>query len=317
MYRFLINPHSRSGKAKDIWENVKRKLEEKNVRFEYVMTSKAGEAVSLTAQIMEQFRNESADALENRLVILGGDGTLDEALNGMDFSVPFSLGYIPTGSGCDFARAMKMPVNAEEALDALLASNQVRCLDCGVVYNGDSERRFAVSCGAGYDAAVCFQSFEDSSKEVFNRLHLGKLSYLWMGLQQIIRLKTVNGRLRFCREAEGEWEEISLKDIGFVSMHVQPYEGGGFRFAPKADPGDGLLDICAVTDTSTARIVPVLAASIASKHLEKKGVHYIQCRKAELLLDSPLPSHADGELNGHPTILRAQCLPSCVPLLVR
>ena len=41
-------------------------------------------------------------------------------------------------------------------------------------------------------------------------------------------------------------------------MHVQPYEGGGFRFAPKADPGDGLLDICAVTDTSTCTWAPLI-----------------------------------------------------------
>ena len=314
MYRFIVNPHSRSGKAAEIWEKLKKHLEEKQIAFDFALTERAGHATLLTREAMEAFRAAGTDPLQNRLVLLGGDGTLNEALNGMNFQVPFSLGYIPTGSGCDFARGMGLPTEPEQALQAILQADSIRLLDCGCVDTGDGPRRFAVSCGVGYDAAVCHQSFDDPSKEFFNRIHMGKLSYLWIGLQQIIRLHPADGRLKV-QLPEGKTEELELKDIGFVSAHIQPYEGGGFKFAPKADPADGLLDVCAVTESSSGRIVRPLLASIFEKHLSCRGVHYFQCREAELTLKAPLPGHADGELNGKPTVLRLSCLPKCLPLL--
>ena len=311
MYYFIVNPHSRSGKGLGIWKQVKRRLDREKTLYEVHMTERPGHASELAAFLTSP---RHPDRGEKTIVVLGGDGTLNEVLNGISMSVPVTLGYIPSGSGNDFSRGMRLPKNPERALYRLLRSNKVRVLDYGILSYTDgrpAHRRFLVSSGIGYDAEVCHNLFSTKLKKFFNRLHMGKLVYLIIGIKRIILCKSSDG----CLTLDGV-KKINLKKIRFISSHIQRYEGGGFRFAPKADPTDGYLDLCVVSGVSKLRLTAVLAASLAGGHGWFKGVRCYSCREASLHTEKPMTVHVDGEICGRQTDISLRCVEQKVRFLV-
>ncbi len=328
MYYFIINPHSRSGKGRKIWEQVKKQLDRSNIRcdrdqetegkrplspvpYEAFMTERPGHATELAAFLTSP---SHPDRDEKILVVLGGDGTLNEVINGISMSAPVTLGYIPSGSGNDFSRGMKLPKNPERALHRLLRSDRVRVIDYGILsYTAGrpAHRRFLVSSGIGYDAEVCQNLFFTRLKGFFNRLHMGKLVYLIIGIKRIVLCKSSDG----CLTLDGV-KKVNLKKIRFVSSHIQKYEGGGFRFAPKADPADGYLDLCVVSGVSRLRLTALLAASLVGKHGSFKGVRSYSCREASLHTEKPMTVHVDGEICGRQTDISLRCVEQKVRFLV-
>ena len=311
MYYFIINPHSRSGKGSVIWQQVRKRLDRDQIPYEFYLTERPGHATELAAFLTSP---RHPDQTPRTIVTLGGDGTLNEVLNGISMSAPVTLGYIPSGSGNDFSRGMKLPKNPGKALQRLLRSKKVRSLDYGILSYTDgrpAHRRFLVSSGAGYDAEVCQNLFSTRLKKVFNRLHMGKLVYLVIGVKRIVLCKSADG----CLTLDGV-KKINLKKIRFISSHIQPHEGGGFRFAPKADPADGYLDLCVVSGVSRLRLTVLLAAALAGTHTHLKGVRTYSCREASLHTEKPLPVHVDGEICGRQTDVYVSCVEQTIRFLV-
>ena len=109
MYYFIINPHSKSGYGMSIWKRAEAILKEREVSYEARFTEYTGHAKKLAEQIANLSRPCT-------LGVLGGDGTLNEVINGLaetDFS-HITLGYLPTGSGNDFARALNLSCDVEK-----------------------------------------------------------------------------------------------------------------------------------------------------------------------------------------------------------
>ena len=312
-YHFIVNPNSRSGKGASLWEQVKAWLSEKNIPFDAHLTDGPGDAIKLSSTIEKDCSDASSDT--DAVIAVGGDGTLNEVINGLSLENPIPLGYLPAGSGNDFARSMSLPNDMTREMDHLLLGASLQKLDLGLLDMDDVSRRFAVSSGIGYDAAVCQAVGKSKAKTFFNRIHLGKLVYLWLGVQEIFRIKPTNGTLRIREEEGGKWTEYPIRNLAFLSAHNQPYEGGGYAFAPKASPSDGKLDLCVVTADKPLKFLPILLSSMRKAHLEKPGVYYYQCAEAELTLDRSLPSHTDGEVLGLRKTMHWRCLPSCLPFV--
>ncbi|WP_434311338.1 diacylglycerol/lipid kinase family protein [Hominifimenecus sp. rT4P-3] len=307
MLRFIINPHSRSGKGKKIWENLKSLLPQ-DLIYQQFFTEYPGHGSKLAAQLTKE-KEEPAPIV----TIMGGDGSLNEALNGFHMENAPVLGYLPTGSGNDFARGMKLPADPAQALAHILNPKYFYQLDYGAVCYGDkarpASRRFLVSCGMGYDAAVCHQMNQTKIKKLLNAVHMGKISYLIIGIQQIIHCRFTDGTLKVDKQAS-----IPLKNIAFISCHNLPYEGGGFPFAPGAKVDDGYLDLCIVTAKSRLRFTAVLfTAMLGGRHTRLNGVKLIRCREASLRLNAPLPLHTDGEVLGFYYGMEITCHPRELP----
>src|SRR5699024_8873846 len=98
-----------------------------------------------------------------------------------------TLGYIPIGSSNDFARGLGIPKKPEEALDAVLHPKKIIHMDIGMLTGAAGERRFLVSGGIGFDAAVCHEVCVSKWKILLNRLGLGKLSYAVVALDRLIK----------------------------------------------------------------------------------------------------------------------------------
>ena len=150
MLYFIVNSTSRSGMGAKIWDEVETELKKQKVPYELYETRYKGHAKEL-AQMVCNKQDEDI-----RLVSLGGDGTVNEVVNGMEHFEKVRFGVISTGSGNDFARGLKIEDKPLEQLERLLKADKERIIDLGLASweNCESPRYFAVSAGIGMDAIV-------------------------------------------------------------------------------------------------------------------------------------------------------------------
>ena len=298
MYHIIINPVSRSGKGLQIWKNqVEPILQRKKVPYRHYFSECAGDTTCIAGKLSSQ----TTDVLS--LIILGGDGTVNEALQGLDDTSRVVLGYIPTGSSNDLARDLKIPTNPSEALDLILHSGNPLPMDLGTVLYSDGERRrFAVSCGIGFDAAVCEEALHSGLKRVMNRLGLGKLTYLGIALRQLLAARAISGKLTM-----GDSAPIDIGNMLFTACMLHKYEGGGFMFAPDADANDGLLNMCAVGDLSKLLILFALPTAFKGKHFRFRGVSPYCADSLTIETSQPLWVHTDGEVTRKSNRIHVTC----------
>lgn len=287
MYYFIVNPNARRGRGELIWKKLERQLQLAGIEYEVRMTGEQGEARSAAHELTEGCKEPRV------LVAIGGDGTVNEVLNGISFGCQVSFGYIPAGSGNDFARSLKLSKNPSRCLKRILNPKYYRYLDYGILTYGSQEpvyRRFAVSSGIGMDAAVC-QSLEETRCQVKKAsVRMGWLNYVLLGIRHFLFAKPSKGYLIL----DGV-KKVEFNNIYFVSCHIHPFEGGGFLFAPHADSSDGLLEVCVAHHTSKRKLFPTLLAALFRRTSQRRGIHFYKCREVQIHLDRPMAVHADGE----------------------
>jgi len=306
MYHFIINPESRSGLGKKIWDRLLPVID-KNLRMYDVFFTQykahANEYVSFIT-------NDISSPIT--IVVLGGDGTMNEVINGIRQAEYVTLGYIPTGSSNDFARSLGLNKNPLKNLEIILAPVAFKVLDCGEAMSPKREsRRFIVSCGIGFDASITHEALSSPWKARLNKIRLGKLTYLFIALKQLIKLEKTNALLSI----DGG-KPIPVKKMIFMSTHIHRYEGGGFAFTPEANPEDGLLDICVISHISKLKILCLLPLAFTGRHIRFKGVDIYQCKKAVIQTKTPLTVHTDGETYGFEKQLTLTCKPRAIKIII-
>lgn len=286
MLYFIINPNSSSGNGWKIWEKLNDKLVEQKIEFGAYVTAGKGSAKDYADEI-------TRDDEEKTIVVVGGDGTVNETLCGIrDFS-HVTLGYIPAGSSNDLARDMGINTDPEKALDAVLNPTEYVYKDVGVISHGDTVRNFSVSAGIGFDAATCYEADHSKMKKVLNKIGLGKLIYALICIKLLMGLKK-----RECTITLDDEKTVTYKRFIFVVAMVHRYEGGGLMFCPEADYGDGILDICAIGDISRFKVLRLLPKAYKGGHVNAKGIDIYKAKKIHIKTDSSAHVHTDGEDNG-------------------
>ncbi len=298
MYHIIINPASRSGRGLRIWnKQIKPALEARHVSFRPYFSEKPGDTVRIAGEICAG----TTDSLT--LIILGGDGTVNEALQGLTDISRVTLGYIPTGSSNDLARDLKIPRDPSQALDLILHSGKPHLMDLGILTYPDGEtRRFSVSCGIGFDAAVCQEALHSGVKNTMNRLGLGKLTYLGIALKQLFAARAVSGKLILENGAP-----VDIGNMLFTACMLHRFEGGGFMFAPDADSHDGFLNLCAVGDLSKLLILFALPTAFRGKHYRFRGITPYKARELAIETSLPLWVHTDGEVTRRSSRISVSC----------
>ena len=280
MYHFIVNPSSSSGKGLSVWNEIRSILDQKQIKYTAALLEHPGEA----------FEIASSGSLRGKVILVGGDGTINEFLSGLSSFEGITFGYIPTGSGNDFARGMKLPFSPADSLEKILTSRRRRYINIGTVTADGVSRSFAVSSGAGYDAAVCYEVDRDSAKGTLNRLHAGKLVYFKNALKMLFSMKTFSMRLVLDNGTLRSYDKAY-----FAAAMNTKYEGGGFRFCPDADPTDDMLDVIVAEGIPKLIILLVLPTAFFGLHRYCPGVHIFRCRKARLLCGTGQCVHTDGE----------------------
>ena len=285
--QFIVNPASKTGRGIEIWKEVETVLKSTGVDYEAFFTKYQGHATELAKQLTE---SEG----EHMIVALGGDGTVNEVVNGVVRLKDTILGYIPTGSGNDLAAGLKLPTDPMTSIEHILENKSHLQMNVGLVQVEGTTRRFAVSCGMGWDAAIAHEVAVSKLKKFLNKLKLGKLSYVAIALKQIFAFKTSPMEIQIDRK-----EPMRFENNFFSAVMNSPYEGGRVMMCPAASWSDDLLDICIVDSVPKLKLLMVIPLAYKGLHRFFKGVYIKRGQKMTLRAEKPLPVHVDGENYGY------------------
>lgn len=315
MYYIIVNPASKSGKGAAVWSRLELILKEKSIEYKVFFSREAGHVIKLVQELSASLLESGSDK-PLKLIVLGGDGTLNEALQGIGDFDRMEIGYIPTGSSNDMARDLKLPANPETALLRILACKEPVPMDIGrLVYHSGgaqadsppakestAQRYFTVSSGIGFDAAVCEEAITSKFKKALNKIGLGKLTYLIIALKQLIKAQKVT-----CDFTIDDKRTVHMSKFLFVACMNHQYEGGGFKFCPDADYRDGRLDICAVGNIPKWLVLLALPTAFKGSHYRFQGIDRYAASKIHLETSSPLWVHTDGEVSQKSSSITITC----------
>jgi len=277
--RLIVNPVSGTDSAPDYLRTMNERLREGVGDMDIVLTVAAGDAMSLG----ERAAHEGYE----RLFVAGGDGTLNEVLNGVaavDGALArTTFGLIPLGTGNDFASALGLPEDVEAAVEILLRGRTVE-VDVGVL-NG----RHFVNVSAGGFIAEVSDAVNPQLKSV-----AGKLAYLIGGAQVLLEYEPVGVRARAVAEDGRVFERDSSAQMFAVCNSRMV--GGGRLIAPHALIDDGLLDVCFVEAMPTLEFIGLLGAVSGGDHIEDERVAYFRARSLDLSFDRRIKVNTDGEV---------------------
>ena len=308
MYYFIVNTKSRSGKALTVWKKVIKVLKEGNIDFKAYETKYAGHALKLAANIC---RNDNEDKC---IIIVGGDGTINEVINGIhdsgiDNFDKVKVGLIPAGSGNDFPRGLGIRKNETQIIREMIDNknnNELKKLDMGQVCykedDVDKSRLFAISSGVGLDAIVCKKTIDSKLKNFLNKIKLGKLTYILLTIETLFSMTT------FVADVKIKDEKFSLSKVIFMANMNVRAEGGGVPMAPSAKPYDGRLSMCMASGIPKWRTFFCLPLLALAKHERIKGFRIIENEVCEIVTDKPVVLHADGEYLADTNEVKYFCL---------
>ncbi|MBR2737570.1 MAG: diacylglycerol kinase family lipid kinase [Lachnospiraceae bacterium] len=317
MHYFIVDPYAGLGAGYSTWLRVQKYLIRRHVPYEAYMAENAEQACECAKEITARFEKEQRTAafgektpVEDVIVVVGGDGTLNDVLNGLNIHARFLFTCIPCGPVNDFARGMNLNLRYKNALRSILKPRMNTYVDYGTVSarlgSGSSDsavhRRFAVSCGIGYDAVIAETASGAQGRQAAARLRLGAPGFLASAVRELVRFRTVPGYIVL----DGS-KQISFRHVAFISCQIHRSENGGFKVAPDADFSDGLFDVCVMARTSKISMLPALASIRAGNHKNMRGVHHYRCHEIKIHFDRPLPVHTDSEIVGNFTDLELTC----------
>ena len=269
----IVNPTAGGGRARRLVPWLRERLGPRTeARLE--VTTHAGHAERLAAE---------AAPVHDRIVAVGGDGTVQEIINGLLASgEDASLGIVPTGSGNDLARSLGLPTEPGAAWTVAVGEG-VRPLDLGQATNGrDGARWFGSAGGIGFDAGVATAM---ASRSGWQR---GRAGYLLTTLAELRRFEN--------REVELILDgSTTRRRVLFIAIANGEYYGGGMRIAPGAVTDDGLLDVCIVGDISRLTALRQLPNLYRGTHVAHPQVELVQARSLSIEGDARTLVHLDGE----------------------
>jgi diacylglycerol kinase (ATP) len=274
---FIVNRVSGNGRGLVRWSKVEPVLKKKGIPYRVAFTERPGHATELA--------REAVKSGVQAVVAVGGDGTVHEVGNGLvETDVPF--GYIPAGSGNDFATDQGIPRDPVKALERVLEHRPRR------VDTADFGGRVMISSiGVGFDGQVAKVVNNSRWKQL-----LGKGSYALGVLRELRRFQPTRVVLEVDGKVHRE-DGVWLIAIANISCY-----GGGMRICPEARNDDGLLDICLVRGISRLNLLRLFPLVFSGKHVNYPYIVMLRGSQITVSSEAPLVVHADGEIVGETPI---------------
>ena len=219
------------------------------------------------------------------IISAGGDGTLNEVVNGIGSAKGVKIGVLPLGTGNDFARCLNLPPSVDENL-VILRVGRTKAIDL-VRVTADRVRYF-VNVSAGGFSGVVDERLTPGMKRTW-----GPLAYLRSAAAAFPSLRAYRTSIRF------ESREPRFFDLYNVVIANGIYVAGGWPIAPHANPSDGLLDVILVRKAAAAQLALLGAQIMLRKHLDSKAVVYRRVRSLSINSKPGMWFNVDGELVGN------------------
>ncbi len=300
----IVNPTSGRGFAGRSLPLMEAELKKHGIDYRLVLTERPWHA----ADLAEQGARDGYDTV----IVASGDGTANEALNGLMRAKmagfdKTAMGQIAVGTGNDFAYGMGIPGGVEAGCK-ILAENYRRRVDVGIVKGGDypDGRYFGNGVGIGFDAETGFVAARI-------RWMRGLLLYLVAAIETIfIYYKAPTVRLQY------EGKEFTQPAL-MISIMNGRRMGGGFFFAPKGDPADGWFDMCIAKAVSQLRVFGLIPYFMKGTQATQKEVQMDKSRKVTATaVSGSMPVHCDGETVCYKTTqLTIELLPAQIEFITQ
>jgi len=248
-------------------------LREHNVDIDLVSTSGPGDATRIAAHAAQDGFNE--------VIVSGGDGTVNEALQGLAGSNA-RLGILPTGTANVLARELKLPLNARQAAE-VVARGRIRKihLGCAIEENG-TRRYFCLMAGVGLDASVISRVHPGLKKRI------GKAAFWYSGLSQLADWQPIPFEI----EVNGKTYEATFAVIGKAAGY-----GGELAVTPRARIDYPEFEICVIDSRSRLRYLRLLSYVMRGGiPPNKKGIRFLHATRAQARGNTAV--QVDGELVG-------------------
>jgi diacylglycerol kinase (ATP) len=296
----LVNPSAGAGKTARQWPQIEQILRGLGLDFQHALTEAPGHAVELVAGAA---RNGC-----RTVVAVGGDGTVNEAVNGLWQAAALdrvSLGVVSTGTGSDFLRSTPIPTDFEAACRRLIEP-VTRRIDLGVLeYQKDGApetRCFVNFAGIGFDAEVVRTT-------TLKYKALGAAPAYLLGL--LTTFLTYRAR-SLTLSLDGAAEK---RRVFTVMMGNGKYGGGGMMTTPDAELDDGLFDVMVIGNINALDLISQLPKLYQGTHILHPKVDVYRAARVEITPARPMALQADGELLGQaPAVF--SLLPGALNLIV-
>jgi YegS/Rv2252/BmrU family lipid kinase len=286
----IVNPQAGNGRTEKIWPNIESALEKSIGSFEVLQTTCRGDATDLSRRIL------AVDTV--RIVAVGGDGHLNEVLNGfIENDLPVNpearLSFVMTGTGCDFQRSLGISGKWQNAA-AKLKDAKVRKIDVGkVTYTAADKtqkiRYFDNIASFGLSGAVDHCLEHSRLRDYLG----GSPLFLWATIKTVFTHP--NQSIRF-RINDGPEEEICSR-LGLLANGR--YFGGAMHAAPEAELDDGLLDLLMLKEISVAKFLWHLPKIYKGTHLKIPEIFFQKVRKFTAESSEQVILDIDGESPGY------------------
>jgi len=300
---FIVNPNSSNGSTEKEWPQIKAKAEDILGPFMTSITTSPGHATQLTRQAI--------DSGSEIVVCVGGDGTLNEVINGFanekgSIEQGVLLGFIPRGTGCDFVKSISIPGDPESALKNILG-RRCRTIDLGRLtfqdHDGQSSCLFfhnVVSFGLGGEV--------DERVNRTTKMFGGFVSFIWATLVSILLYNKKRIRLRVDDSFN---EEVLSWNVAVANGECH---GGGMRVAPGASLCDGLFQITVVGDLNLGQVFWNLPKLYNGKIYEHKKITKLIGRRVAASSSQLVLLDMDGEQPGKlPAVV--EIVPSAIRII--
>ena len=266
----IWNPVAGNGAALKAYQLVTDALAERGIAFTAEKSAYAGNATELAKEAV-------ANGVK-KIVVLGGDGTIREvAMALINTNIP--LGIISCGTGNDIVRPLKIPNDPLLALDVAL-NGEARQMDAAMA----NDLLYFNVAGFGFDVDVL--RYVEIYKK---RMKTGSLAYMRGLLAALLHLNT--------RKTQISWPGGSMEsDVLIIAAGNGTHFGGGMMVTPKADPFDGLLDICIINNVSKLNAYLILPKFLKGEHLTTKYVTYFKTTELTAVCEPASLLDVDGDM---------------------
>lgn len=286
-YSFIVNPIAGGGNAKQAWGKLKNYLDQQNLDYDVKMTHYAGHAEYLAKKMTQE------DKQERVVIAVGGDGTLNEVLNGLAKAgnpTHLPLADIPCGSGNDFARSYGISNDPIEAFQQIASAKHPNNIYVGYYKEAikNTEGFFVNNLGVGFDAAIVSRTNHSGAKKRLNHAHLGTFSYLANGLHVLYDQQSFSLSV----------EDSSHHDVfnrAFICVaNNGAYIGGGFQVDPSASIDNGEMTLVVAERKNWLQTLCMIWQLVRGKLPQSRFAHYYHGKRIHFSTDSLEFMQVDG-----------------------
>lgn len=282
----IINEYAGNARTKKLIPGLIGKLAEEFTFASTSYTKKPGDARKAVEAVVQKDENTDEDLL---IVVVGGDGTLHDVVNGLQelgrSDIP--VGYIPNGTGNDFARAHGIPLKPFKAVEALKTANPHEARIGKAVTEEFGTLYFLNNFGIGVDGRIVLDTNRSKAKAMLNKAHIGQLSYATNILHSLTKQKPFEIKVKIDKE-------LTVPNAYLCVFTNHPFLGGGLRLFPDSTQDWHKLSFVLVRKEKWRKLIGVLAAIVSGKSVHKLLAH-IQSDRYEFTTESAQPVQLDGE----------------------